>query len=68
MTYRVRFSEEAKDYRMRMISLLDGVEMCEFPDGEVFIKCDDEETAECVEFELRRAESRDDFCDWGKVI
>ena len=65
-TYKVRFSEEAKDYRIEMIKLLDDIEICEFPTGEVFIKCDDD-TAECVEYELRKAERRDYYCDWEKI-
>ena len=66
MTYKVKFSEEAKDYRMRMLGLLD-VEMCEYPDGTVFIQCADEETCECVEYELRKADRRDDYCEWEKI-
>jgi hypothetical protein len=66
-TYKVRFSEEARDYRIRILALLDKIEICEFPDETVFVKCEDEATAMAVEYELRKAERRDDFCDWEKI-
>lgn len=65
--YKVKFSEEAKKYRMRLLSLLDGVEMCEYPSGIVYVECADDETAEAVEYELRKADRRDDYCDYAKI-
>lgn len=67
ITYKAKFSEEAKEYRMRIIECIDNLEICELPTGEICIKCDDD-TAECVEYELRKAERRDDYCDWEKII
>ena len=66
-TYKVRFSEEAKEYRVRMIQWLDDLSICEL-DGEVIIKCEDNDTAACVEYELRKAERRDEYCVWEKII
>lgn len=65
-TYKVKFSEEAKDYRIRVLECIDNLEICKFPNNEIFIKCDDD-TAECVEYELRKAERRDDYCNWEKI-
>jgi len=65
--YKVRFSEEAKEYRIKIIECIDNLEIYKFSTGEIFIKCDDD-TAERVEYELRKAERRDNYCDWEKII
>jgi hypothetical protein len=64
--YEVRFSEEAKDYRIGIITLLDDVELCEYPDGRVYIRCP-KEMEEAIEYELRKAERRDDYCEWERI-
>ena len=67
MKYEVKFSEEAKDYRISILSLLDDVVIEELLDDKVCITCD-EATAEAVEYELRKADRRDDCgCEWKKL-
>jgi hypothetical protein len=67
MRYEVKFSDEAKEYRISILSLLDGVTIEELPDDKVCITCD-EATAEVIEYELRKADRRDDRgCKWRKI-
>lgn len=64
--YEVRFSEEARDYRISIMKIFDEVEICEYPDGRVYIRCP-KEMEEAVEYELRKAERRDDYCEWERI-
>jgi hypothetical protein len=68
-TYKARISGEAIDYRLSILALLDTVIIEREGDSlEVIITCD-EATAEAVEYELRKADRRDDEgCEWKKII
>ena len=66
MKYEVKFSSEAKEYRIKTLSLLDDIIIEELSEDKVYITCN-EATAEAVEYELRKADRRDDEgCEWKK--
>ena len=67
-TYKARISGEAIDYRLSILALLDTVVTEREGDSlEVIITCEEEDT-EAVEYELRKAKRRDDFCEWTKIF
>ena len=65
--YKAQISEEAIDYRLSILTLLDTVVIDRGEDSlEIVITCADEDV-EAVEYELRKAERRDDYCIWEKI-
>ena len=67
-TYKARISGEAIEYRISILALLDTVVVEREGDSlEVIITCG-EEDVEAVEYELRKAKRRDDFCEWVKIF
>ena len=63
-TYRVRFSMDAKEMRMRILRNIDSVSILDC-DEYIIVNCD-EQDCEAVEYELRKADRRDDYCIWEK--
>ena len=67
-TYKAHISGEAIDYRLSILALLDTVTIEREDDSlEVTITCD-EADVEAVEYELRKAQRRDDCCEWEKIF
>ena len=65
--YKVLISPEALEYRLSILMEIESVEIaCTGKDGEFILTCYDED-AEVVEYELRKAERRDDYCEWEKI-
>ena len=66
-TYKARISGEAINYRISILEMIDTAVIEREGDALDFvITCEDEDT-EIVEYELRKAKRRDDFCDWTKI-
>ena len=66
-TYMARISSEAIEYRISILTLFDTVTVDRKEDAlDIVITCADEDV-EAVEYELRKAERRDDYCDWKKI-
>ena len=66
-TYQIRISPEAIEYRILVLSLIDGVEIKRQDDELDFTLTCGEDAIEMVEYELRKSERRDDFCEWKKI-
>ncbi len=66
--YKVTISEEAIDYRIKMLEIIDSVKITREGEALDFILECATEDVEAVEYELRKAERRDDFCEWVKEI
>ena len=65
--YKVYFSEDAKFMRVNNLSCMDAVQfLCFDKDGSVLIYCNADEV-DAVEYELRKAERNDFYCDWKKI-
>ena len=63
--YKVKFSMDAKEMRMRILNCIDSVSILDC-DEYVIVNCNKED-CEAVEYELRKAERRDDFCIWEEI-
>ena len=66
MKYRIEFLQCSRDMRIRTLKLIDTVVLLEDNGQEIVIQCD-EEDIEAVEYELRKAERRDDWCSWERI-
>ena len=66
-TYKVKISEEAIDYRIEMLEIIDSVKITRDSDSLEFILECDEESIESVEYDLRKSERRDDYCLWERI-
>ena len=65
--YKVEISEEAIDYRIQMLEIIDSVKIVKDSDSlEFTLECAAEDI-EAVEYELRKAERRDDYCLWVRM-
>lgn len=60
--YKVKFSEDAKEMRMGILNCIESVDILDC-DEYIIVACD-EQDCEAVEYELRKADRRDDFCSW----
>ena len=65
--YKVEISEEAIDYRIEMLEIIDSVKIVRGWDSLEFILECAAEDIEAVEYELRKAERRDDYCLWERI-
>lgn len=65
--YKVEISEEAIDYRIEMLEIIDSVKITRDSDSLGFILECVTEDIEAVEYELRKAERRDDYCIWERI-
>lgn len=63
--YKVKFSKDAKRMRMRILNVIESVDILDC-DEHIIIACD-EQDCEAVECELRKAERRDGFCFWEEI-
>lgn len=63
--YFVKFSKDAKRMRMRILNVIESVDILDC-DEHIIIACD-EQDCEAVEYELRKAERRDGFCFWEEI-
>lgn len=65
--YKVEISEEAIDYRIEMLEIIDSVKIVRDSDSlEFTLECATDDI-EAVEYELRKAERRDDYCLWERI-
>ena len=65
--YKVKFDEDSAAMRTSILSMIDGVDIFAITEDEYFCISVDELAAEAVEYELRKAERRDGYCDWKKI-
>lgn len=65
--YKIAISEEAIDYRIKMLEIIDSVKIVRHSDSLEFILVCATEDIEAVEYELRKAVRRDDYCLWGRI-
>lgn len=65
--YKVKFDEDSAAMRTSILSMIDGVDIFTITEDEYFCISVDEFAAEAVEYELRKAERRDGYCDWKKI-
>lgn len=65
--YKVKISEEAIDYRTEMLKIIDSVKIVRDSDSLEFIVRCAADDIEAVEYELRKAERRDDYCLWERI-
>ena len=66
-TYKVLISPEAFEYRLSILTEIGSVEIAYTGKGNEFILTCYDDDAEIVEYELRKAERRDDYCEWEKI-
>lgn len=66
MKYRIEFLQCSRDMRIRTLKLIDTVVLLEDNGQEIVIQCD-EEDIEAIEYELRKAERRDDWRSWERI-
>ena len=67
ITYKVEISEEAIDYRIEMLKIIDSVKIIRDSGSlEFTLECAADDI-EAVEYELRKAERRDDYCLWERI-
>jgi hypothetical protein len=66
VTYKVKFDDDAVDMRTRFLMLIDGITLQVIEDDYFYFVCEDE-AIEAIEYELRKAERRDGYCDWKKI-
>jgi hypothetical protein len=66
ITYAVRFEEDSAEMRKTFLSLIDGVKVFTSSQDKTYLFVD-ESAVEAVEYELRKAERRDGYCDWKKI-
>lgn len=65
--YKVEISEEAIDYRIKILEIIDSVKITRDSDSLEFILECATEDIEAIEYELRKAERRDDCCLWERI-
>lgn len=63
--YKVKFSKDTKEMRMRILEGIDSVSILDC-DEHIIVNCE-EEDCNAVEYELRKAERRDNFCIWEEI-
>ena len=66
-TYKVKISEEAIDYRIQILKIIDSVKIARVSDLLEFILECATKDIEAVEYELRKSERRDDYCLWERI-
>ena len=59
--------EDSAAMRTSILSMIDGVDIFAVTEDEYFCLFVDESATEAVEYELRKAERRDGYCDWKKI-
>lgn len=65
--YKIRFDAYAKDMRLKNLCLLEAIDFYFLEeDGSVLIQCQTDRI-DAVEYELRRAERNDFYCDWKRI-
>lgn len=65
--YKVEIGEYSIDYRIEMLECIDSVKITRDSDSLEFILECATEDIEAVEYELRKAERRDDYCLWERI-
>ncbi len=64
--YKVRFEEDSKNMRIRIINLALEANESISEEGDIVTIICEEESTECVEYELHKAERNDGYCEWTK--
>ena len=66
-TYKVRFDEDSFEMRKRILESIEGVSIIDIVEDDTIIITVEPTAIPAVEYELRKAERRDGWCDY-KII